>query len=87
MVDGTSDGSGSAAAPLPPLDAELRRSEGDVERLVLALALVFVVLLLLAMTSDESDERRGGSGLGEGAAALREWQGGWCCSSRAVILR
>ena len=82
-MDGTSDGSGSAAAPLAPLDAELRRSEGDVERLVAALALVFVVLRLLAMASDE--RRR---------AACWAWvgrdgkQGGvWCCSSRAVILR
>ena len=55
-VDGTSDGSGSAAAPLPPLDVELRRAERDVERLVLVLALalvpVFVLLLLLAMLRD-----------------------------------
>ena len=72
---------------MPPLDAELRRSEGDVERLVLAMALVFVVLLLLAMASDESGERRGGSGLGEGARRCEMAKGGWCCSSRAVILR
>jgi hypothetical protein len=51
-VDGTSDGSGSAAAPLEPLEVRPRRLEEGLERLVVPpLELVFV--LLLAMASDE----------------------------------
>ena len=75
-MDGTSDGSGSAAAPLPPLDAELRRSEGDVERRVAALALVFVVLLLLAMASDESGRAAWWEWIGRRSGGAARWQGG-----------
>ena len=50
-VDAVVDGSGSAAAPLEPLEVRLRRLEEELERLVLLLELAFV--LLLAMASDE----------------------------------
>ena len=52
---------------------------------MVALALVFVVLLLLAMASDESGVV--GVGWAKERRRCEMAGGGWCCSSRAVILR
>ena len=52
-VDGTADGSGSAAAPLDPLELGVpRRLEEGSERLVLPLTLVFVLLLAMASVAN-----------------------------------
>ena len=57
------------------------------ERRVLALALVFVVLLLLAMRAMRAASGVVGVDWAKERRRCEMARGGWCCSSRAVILR